>query len=647
MKLTMEKITVCLRRNSTCPARFPELKFIPKTGGQTTIKIGPNEGINYGDLSTNLKDALVDSNPLTRGIYLDRDKNGAPLLVVVLDTTYSSYSISERYPNIAMGSFTASITGSLAGGKPATVASNVAHSYFESEATKDGITTYEIKSLRHLNNVRYANKKEAAGKVGYVQSGDVFGRDCFGDPLQFKPIGGNEGFTGKYVGIQDKKAHTIYDLTIAGGEGEDYVGLFGQVNEGAVVEGITMSYTDSYRQQAKTDTDPENQKKYFINGQKMTGMICGSNKGIIRNCSVSGKVNLRSSVAGVFAVGGIAGTNGWDGLSDAAPSGIGRIEGCYSAASVYADTSQAELSLVGGIAGGSKGIIAYCEVGTALGENKANEQMNLIGLPYSGANGTRDSGGKASYRYPAECKNDQVVITAGDKPAAVGGIVGGLSRFAEKDNKNPSNIMYCINGATVVATGETGEVSCGGLVGKTAGTEAVRLLCSVNAGKVVGGPTAVNGSIGGAVGYLSKNGEVSGTYNTGKLSGYALAGIAGGESKGLIESCYNIGSLENNLREHCYGIAKSGEVYSCAYLLNGQTFAPDPGWGDILPCEKDRDLQGFNFGGGWFNKAQNGGTGPFAYIYPTIKENNGNQGEYKPNYSIGSDFHRTPWGQAE
>ncbi len=129
----------------------------------------------------------------------------------------------------------------------------------------------------------------------------------------------SDGFQGsKFTGVFDGNGHRITNLSIAGGGGNGYVGLFGYIDGGQIrnlgVEGGSVI------------------------GQKYVGGLAGHNAGEIWNCYFSGRV------AGTNVdVGGLAGHNG------------GEIWNCYSTGFVTGINYD-----VGGVAGHNNGSVSNC-----------------------------------------------------------------------------------------------------------------------------------------------------------------------------------------------------------------------------------------------------------------------------------------------
>ena len=142
-------------------------------------------------------------------------------------------------------------------------------------------------------------------------------------------VSGSDYYQGtKYTGIFDGNDHKIMNLTIDdGGAGNDWLGLFGSVDNGEVMnlglEGGSVS------------------------GDRVVGGLMGGNEeyGTVSNCYSTGDVNGSGSVGGLIgiAVGGIWVSNCYStgdvsGTGDAIGGLVGYIEGgvwnCYSTGNV-------------------------------------------------------------------------------------------------------------------------------------------------------------------------------------------------------------------------------------------------------------------------------------------------------------------------
>lgn len=97
-------------------------------------------------------DVSVAEDTPTNGSILYKDPLSGRL-ILVLDCLHHSVS---RYPGIRPGLITAEVVAKAPGAEDAGRRSNEEHSHFAGESAPGGMTLYEIKNARHLNNMRYA-----------------------------------------------------------------------------------------------------------------------------------------------------------------------------------------------------------------------------------------------------------------------------------------------------------------------------------------------------------------------------------------------------------------------------------------------------------------------------------------------------------
>ncbi|MGI6751599.1 MAG: GLUG motif-containing protein [Anaerovoracaceae bacterium] len=256
---------------------------------------------------------------------------------------------------------------------------------------------YKISTPEHLNNVKYYPNAH------FLQLNDI-------DLTDYLAVGGagyNKGagwnpiynFKGSYDGNDKKITGLKIDRTDSKWY---YVGLFGSVDEGAIIKNLTL-----------TDVD--------IEGNERVGSLVGNNEGTITNCSVSGN---GSTVKGIGGVGGLIGEN----------NGGGTILQSFSACNVEG------IQNVGGLVGENyeAGIVEKCfsnsfVKGTGTG-NTAECTGGLVGRNYStkiensyaagNVEGIKKVGGLVGENeYDAEIKNCYSAgKVAGD--SNVGGLVG-------------------------------------------------------------------------------------------------------------------------------------------------------------------------------------------------------------------------------
>ena len=226
-----------------------------------------------------------------------------------------------------------------------------------------------------------------------------------------------------FSGTFDGGGHTISDFNYTGAGYAE--GLFRYIEKTGIVKDLTVKGSVSSTEE-----------------EKITGGICGVNRGIISNCTFNG------NVTGQVDTGGIAGVNKGSGVIENCRI-LGKISGYYS---------------TGGIAGKNHGTIRECQNQAAINndedwvsEEDENGLMDIIGNLTENAEeesvlGSTDTGGICGYSdgVIAECLNKGVIgyIYAGYN---IGGIAG----------RQSGTIISCNNTGRVY-----GRKDVGGIVGQ-------------------------------------------------------------------------------------------------------------------------------------------------------------------------------------
>lgn len=228
---------------------------------------------------------------------------------------------------------------------------------------------------------------------------DLTGTDFAGLPV----------FSGRF----DGQGFCISGLSLTGGTAVQ--GFFRYLEADAVVENLTLEGTVGSDQ------------------ADVQGLLAGSNRGLIRNCTVSGRVTASQEA------GGLAGRN----------EAEGQIINCCSRASVQADR------MAGGVTGQNLGALVRCrnegEVNTALAQS-ANRLtgLNLTGEDGASLEAVSDIGGIAGRAagIVQSCTNAGSVgyPSVGSN---VGGVVGRLSGYLDG----------CTNEGTVQGSEDVGGVA--------------------------------------------------------------------------------------------------------------------------------------------------------------------------------------------
>jgi filamentous hemagglutinin family protein len=252
----------------------------------------------------------------------------------------------------------------------------------------------------------------------------------------FTPIGGSTtqlatsavGFTGKFDGL----GHTVSNLTIntavaAAGTASVYVGLFGQIALGSLVQNVNLAGAN-------------------ITGAGAVGGLAGTNYGTIYNSSstsgaVTGSVYGAPTLAIKMAsTGGLVGEN------------FGVINDSYTAAGSVAANSEGEsvgglvgINAAGATIGGTLGIGSYSSASVS--------SIGSISGSLGGLVGVNDGVISNSYVFSTQTATG---ITDTANTSRVGGLVG-------YNTGTLANSFYNIDGLSI--NGRTGILSAGGLYG--------------------------------------------------------------------------------------------------------------------------------------------------------------------------------------
>ena len=383
------------------------------------------------------------------------------------------------------------------------------------------------------------------------------------------------GFEGTaFMGVFDGDGHTISNLTIdTGGAGNDYLGLFGDINNGEIknlgLENISITGGN---------------KSYCLGG--LVGFNSGGTN--ISNCCSTGAVTGGDSS---FGLGGLTGEND------------SNISDSYSTCAVMGG---AGLYGVGGLAGENygNGNISNCHsTGDVTSGNHSDNVGGLVGYNTSGPNisdcystgtvstgsSTHNVGGMVGYNVDGNISNcySTGAVTSGTDSYAIGGLagdnggsgtiincysmgavrngnnsgyLGGLVGF----NSSGTNISNCCS--TGAVTGGDSSFGLGGLVGWT---NSGNISASCSTGTVTGGNNAMR--LGGLVG--ENFSSISNCFSTGSISGLntsIVGGLVGDSNHGNITNCYSTGAVPGSANNgNLVGFKYSGSTISnCYYLLN-------------------------------------------------------------------------------
>ena len=362
----------------------------------------------------------------------------------------------------------------------------------------------------------------------FVNTGDVQGYDGKSEVTwrTWSPIGY------EYAGKFDGNGHAVSGLFINNGK-LDNGGLFAILTSEATVSNVTV-------------------ENFYMNSGNFSGGVCGINHGTIVNCLSEGKI------CGNYGIAGICGKNN------------GRVEDCVSSTSV--GTNGYTTQYLGGMIGDNYGTLINCTFkGTVIGDRSVggvasrnygtitNCKTSINGSVY----GTKYVGGVSGYNCEAGvitgCKNAAPVFTtSNDGEDCVGGVCGyNLNKIEYCENTgnlngvemvggvcgyNKGTLSYCKSKSTDYIIG---QYDVGGVCGKN-DTEGKIDFCS-NSGLIEGdGPTVNDNSyrIGGVCG--TNDGSITGSFNTGEITGSLHVGGLCGSNNADITHCYNRGLVSGN-----------------------------------------------------------------------------------------------------
>jgi hypothetical protein len=348
------------------------------------------------------------------------------------------------------------------------------------------------------------------------------------------------GIIASFAGTFDGNSHKITHFTI-NSTGNDYIGLFGQINSGGSVKnlGIENFSINGYFSDAGGLAGYNNGSSisncYSIGDANSSydsssiGGLVGENNGSISNCYST------SAVSEGLLVGGLVGKNN------------GTISNCYSTGEVSGSDS------VGGLVGENIGIITNCYSTTAL-SGKGWHVGGLVGFNYDGSS-------------ISNCYSTALVSGTGHD---VGGLVG----------ENGGSISNCystgaVSGSSIVRSSSL----VGGLVGDNDGS----ISNCYSTGSVSGGYY-----VGGLVGE-NYGGSISTCYSTGDVSSFssdnynpAVGGLVGNNYYGSISNCYSAGLVSSFSSYNCYPAVGGLVGANDGSISNCYSIGPVSGTGDYV-----------------------------------------------------------------
>ncbi|UCH89012.1 MAG: putative Ig domain-containing protein [Thermoplasmata archaeon] len=393
--------------------------------------------------------------------------------------------------------------------------------------------------------------------------------------LGFLPIG---NLSSKFNGSFDGQDFKLINLTI-NRSGEDYVGLFGFVNDSVVIENVKFINVN-------------------VNGRNHAGALAGVNNGTIRNGSSTGRVNGTNYLGGLVGVnlnGTITNSNCW-GIVNGSGFNLGGLAGNNTSEINYSHSYSEVMGIgnyIGGLVGwnignitqssGHGNVYGETEIGGLVGKNFDGNITNCSSTSYVNASG-HDCGGLVG-RNTGNITNCYSTGLVEGNQSYVGGLVG----------NNTGNITNCYSTGDVI-----GKVdNIGGLIGYN--QDAIIKNCS-SSGHVYGYDDFTGGLIGnnkdGTIENCSSTSDVNGTnYYTGGLIGYTdggyinnswhtgtlrgdgwyNGGLIGYNAGSAVNSSYSTGTLSGKLttggligRNHG-SITRSYSIISIIFTSGGNT----------------------------------------------------------------------------
>ncbi len=320
-----------------------------------------------------------------------------------------------------------------------------------------------------------------------------------------------------FDGVLDGNGHSIIGLDIK--TPNMYSGLFGYINEYAVIENLSL-------------------KASTVAGGQYTGGIAGYSAGTITNCIIE----KNTEVSGSLYVGGIVG-NSVASISNCQNKGVvkgtmmatggivGRLSFKGYLTTCINDGDVSGIQDVGGIAG----IVSTSGDGAEVKNCLNRGTVSSKGYNSGGVLG-RISVTSGSRLNVNNCANNGIVTGSGVN----GGIVGSTEQGTE--------VTYCYNINEVYGNG------AGGIVGTNSG----KVTFSINKGNI-----SSKSYSGGLVGDNVDEGVLTQCYNEGYVySGYRAGGLAG-ENDAIIRNCYNTAKIESDsYAGGLVGYNRSGVHYS-------------------------------------------------------------------------------------
>ena len=284
------------------------------------------------------------------------------------------------------------------------------------------------------------------------------------------PIGSTTGVdtSDGYCGTFDGGGFVIHGLSVTDPDAErSYIGLFGTVASGGVVENVKLAGNLTC---AQRDSGGNRILNYGAGG------IAGRSAGILYRCEASVYLTAASGAQPAVHTGGIVGQLCGDGIAD----------GCTSRSTLT--SGGAGLSYTGGIAGTvwQNAVVRYCRssgsvtglrnvggiAGFLSGSAQLRECENAAAVSgtvaVGGIAGRLDKDAHFSASLDAvvtHVTNTAAVSGTSGNSCGTGGIVGWVGCAENGAYTGSAALSYLYNSGAVTASGSTGGTACGGLIG--------------------------------------------------------------------------------------------------------------------------------------------------------------------------------------
>ena len=383
---------------------------------------------------------------------------------------------------------------------------------------------------------------------------------------EWKPIGTSEDTA--FAGTFDGGGYEISGLYISMNPyGDDSLGLFGYTGSTAEIKELTVSgsvsgtYVDiifaggiaGWNDGTITDCSNKVNIEVSVSGDGSyvySGGIAAVNNGVITGCDNAGTIDASINGYGFYGYnGGIAGNNGT----------TGTLTNCSNTGQIEGDVSGSSASLVsffyygGYITGYNSGEISGCN-------NTADFRDTIAignGIPFDSYGFYMSGISGYNIGNIIDCCN------TGDMENSLGRVSGITS-----ENTAPGTISNCYNTGDLYLANDNGEYYAfflGGIVARNSG----RITDCYNTGNT---------------GVVEAS-DSPGTVYVGGIAGYSLNATSNpGEGEGVIENCYNAGSLSgNDTRSYIGGIvgrfrSDRDRISNCYYLDESSRGIGDAGY---------------------------------------------------------------------